>query len=263
MFLSHFKMTAQPFLERTPADRMLRDERMSQGLARLEYLANAGSIALVTGHTGVGKSSLLKLFLHTLTKNRYLPLYLHLTDVTATSLLKLVVAALGEEPRRGKERLFLQILERTRSAELTPILILDEAHLLDPQALTDLRLLVSSALEEAPPLKILLCGQETLRDQLKRASHADFVHRISVRYHLRPLTKEETASYVDFQMNASGASEKIFEPEAKDLVHEYANGVPRQINNVATASLLNAAARKLQKINAELVNETMEEFHLP
>ena len=61
MFTTHFKLSAQPFVERMPVDRLLQDERMTQGLARLEYLATAGSIALVAGQTGVGKSSLLKI----------------------------------------------------------------------------------------------------------------------------------------------------------------------------------------------------------
>lgn len=264
MFTNHFKMSAQPFLERAPADRMLRDERMTQGLARLEYLAAAGSIALVTGATGVGKSSLLKLFLASLSKNRYLTLYVALTHVTSTSLLKLIVRALGEEPKRGKERLFLQILDKARGSDLTPLLVVDEAHLLDPEALTDLRLLVSASLEDdEPPLKLLLCGQEPLRDQLKKTSHADLVHRISVRYHLSALRRDQTAAYIDFQMKSAGATERVFDADAKSLVHDYSSGVPRQINNIATGCLLHAATRNVQKISAELVNETMEEFRLP
>lgn len=264
MFTHHFKMTAQPFTERLPVERILEDERVAQGLARLAYLVDSGTIALVTGHTGVGKSSLIKLFLRSLSPHRIRPLYVYLTRVTATSLLKLIVVKLGEEPRRGKERLFLQILKKTREAEGTTLLIVDEAHMLEPQALTDLRLLVTSTIDDdEPSLKILLSGQETLRDQLKRSDHADLVHRINVRYHMPPLTPEQTASYIDFQMKSAGASDKVFEPESKKLVHEYASGLPRQINNIATACLINAATKELQKVSADLVNETMDEFRLP
>jgi len=263
MFTTHCKMSVQPVTERGPTDRLLKDERMSQGLARLKYLAEAGSIALVTGQTGVGKSSLLKLFLASLSKNRYLALYVALTHVNSTSLLKLIVRSLGEEPRRGKERLFLQILDKARESDLTTLLVVDEAHLLDPEALTDLRLLVSSSLDDDPPLKILLSGQETLRDQLKKTTHADLVHRISVRCHLAPLSRDQTASYIDFQMKTAGSSERVFDADAKSLVHDYASGLPRQINNIATACLLHATTRDVQKITGELVNETMEEFRLP
>ena len=127
----------------------------------------------------------------------------------------------------------------------------------------DLRLLISSALDDQPPLKLILTGQDSLWNLLRRASHADFVQRISVRYHLPPLTREQTEAYIDFQMRAAGGSDKVFEPEAKSLIHDYAGGVPRQINNVATACLINAAGKNAQKINEPLVNETMAEFHLP
>ena len=141
--------------------------------------------------------------------------------------------------------------------------MIDEAHLIQPEALTDLRLLVSSLGEQEPTLKMVLSAQETLRDQLKRACHADLVHRISVRYHMPNMSPEQTASYIDHHMKTAGASEKVFEPEAKSLIHDYAGGLARQVNNVATACLINAATANLQKINEPLVNQTMAEFQLP
>ncbi len=263
MFTTHFKLSRQPFLERTPVEHLQRDERVREGLARLEYFAQAGTAALLTGPTGAGKSSLVKLFLHGLSRHRFRPLYLDLGSVGAGGLLRLLVTALGETPRRGKERLFLQILAATSNSDTTTLLLIDEAHLLEPQALTDLRLLMSSGLEDQTHLKILLCGQERLRDELKRAHHADLVHRIHVRYHIGPLSREQTSSYVDSQMCQAGGSDKVFEPEAKDLIHDYASGLPRQINNIATASLLRAAGDNVQKIDAALVNRIMSEFQLP
>lgn len=263
MFTTHFKMTQHPFCERTAVKGILKDERISQGLARLNYLATEGTIALLTGPTGVGKSSLLKLFLSSLSRNQFHPLYLHLTRLSAISFLKLIVTRLGEIPKRGKEALFLQILEKAKASELSTLLLVDEAHLLDPDALTDLRLLVSSALEEAPPFKIVLSGQDSLRDQLKRSVHCDLVQRISVRFQLCALSKDQSAAYIDFQMSQAGASQKVFESEVKSLIHDYTGGIPRQINNLATACLIQAAARNTQKINEALFHETLAEFQLP
>jgi len=263
MFTTHFKMTAHPFAENLPADRFLKDERIVQGLARLEYFATEGRLALITGPTGVGKSSIIKLFIASLSRNRYQPVYVYLTHVGANGLLKLIVSALGEAPKHSKDRLFLQILDKTRQSEPTTLLVLDEAQLVEPQTLTDLRLLVSSVLDDAPSLKIVLSGQDSLRDQLKRSSHADLVHRISVRYHVPPMTRAQTAAYVDHHMKSAGASDRIFDEEAKGLIHDYGSGVPRQVNNIATACLINATARNLQKISDQLVNETMAEFQLP
>ena len=188
---------------------------------------------------------------------------MHLTHLESAALLRLIVTALGEKPRLGKDRLFLQILSKTQNTERTTMLILDEAHLLPADALTDLRLLVSSGLDDAPPFKIVLSGQAPLQEVLARASHADLVHRLSVRYHLRAFTPEQTEAYIDFRLRTAGASNKLVEPEAKRLIHAYAGGVPRQINNIATACLINAAARNVHKIGEPLVNDILAEFHLP
>jgi len=263
MFLTHFNMTQNPFAERPPIEWLQKDERIAQGLARLDYLANHGLLALILGQTGVGKSSLLRLFLNALSKNRYRAIYMHLTHLNARALLRLIVAELGEEPRLGKDRLFRQIIERVHKADAPTILIIDEAHLVEPEALTDLRLLLSTATDGAPPLKLVLCGQEPLRALLTRASHQDLQNRISVRCHLHPLEKEQTNAYIDARIRHSGATEKLFEPEAKELIHDYAAGIPRQVNNIATACLIHAAAQDANKITEALVNQTIDEFRLP
>jgi general secretion pathway protein A len=263
MFLTHFKFTSQPFAERISADALWPDDRMRQGLARLRYLAEEATVALVTGASGVGKSALLKRFLHELSGPQYETVYLHLTHVSAAGLLKLVVAKLGEVPRRGKDRLFQQILDKARQSEGLLLLVLDEAHLLDADALTDIRLLISSALDDAPPLKVVLAGQEPLRHTLRQSLHAALLNRISVRYHLGALTKPETIAYIDFQLKRAGGSEKLFESATKEMIHEYSGGIPRQINNLATACLVQASAEDATRINEAIVRKTFSEFQLP
>jgi len=176
--------------------------------------------------------------------------------------LRLIVTKLGEKPLMGKDRMLLQILDRINLNDKCTLFIIDEAHLIDPKILTDLRLLISS-IDENISLKILLCGQESLNQILKRSSYADLVHRITLQFVMQPLSNEKTDAYIDYRITKAGGSTKIFEPEAKNLIHDYTGGVPRQINNVATACLINAAARSQKKITESLVNETMAEFSLP
>ena len=96
-------------------------------------------------------------------------------------------------------------------------MILDEAHLIDAEALTDIRLLISSALDDAPPLKVV----------------------------------------------QAGGSEKLIDPAAKNLIHDYSGGVPRQINNLATACLLQAAAQNATRVSEAILPQTLSEFQLP
>jgi general secretion pathway protein A len=262
MFLNHFDLTAHPFAEKPPIDWLLRDERTDQALARLKFFEQQGAIALIIGQTGLGKSSLLRLFIDQLPHNRYHPVYLHLTPLNANAFLRLIVTKLGEKPLMGKDRMLMQILDRININDKCTLFIIDEAHLIDPKILTDLRLLISS-IDQEVSLKILLCGQESLTQILKRSSYADLVQRITLQFVMQPLSQEKTVAYSDYRITKSGGDTKIFEAEAKSLIHEYTGGVPRQINNVATACLINAAARNIKKITEPLVNETMAEFSLP
>ena len=159
MYQEHFQLKSQPFCEHVAAASLWVDTRMQEGLARLNYLVEQAALGLVTGPTGTGKSALLKRFLHDLSRQQCESVYCHLTHLTSVGLLKLLVSQLGEVPRRGKERLFEQILGRAGRTECTLLIVIDEAHLLDGETLTDLRLLISSAVDPAPPLKILLVGR--------------------------------------------------------------------------------------------------------
>lgn len=261
MFFDYFSMKDNPFSENPPVKWLLFDERFDQAMARLKFFRDQGLFALVTGATGLGKTSLLKLFKTELPQNRYQHLFFHMTNVNANAFLRMIVTRLGENPRMGKDRQFYQIITRVKDNETDTILIIDEAHLLPSQALTDLRLLISS--DQKIPLKVILTGQEPLLNVLKRNEHADLLGRISVQYRIGPLTKLQTRAYIDHRLKCVGASNKIFDSEAKELIHDYSGGAPRMINNIAIACLINTASKNLKQVSAHLVNEVMAELRLP
>jgi general secretion pathway protein A len=255
-------MTTHPFCEKPPIGWILNDDRFDQAAARLSFFQEQGDVALILGQTGIGKSSLIRMFKQSIQKNKYRIVYLHLTHVSPGAFLRMIVTKLGETPKLGKDRLFLQIIDRLQKNETQTILIIDEAHLVPSQSLIDLRLLISSASETCLPFKILLSGQEGLASLLNRSMHTDLQHRICVRCRLHALSKSQTSIYIGHRLQCSGAKQNVFDSDAKNLIHDYSGGVPRQINNIATACLINADSKNLQAVNEELVNEAMTEFRL-
>ena len=111
-------------------------------------------------------------------------------------------------------------------------------------------------------MKILLVGQDALRATLKQSQHRDLLNRINVQYRIRPFTKEQTARYIDIQMKQSGGPEDVFDVSVKELIHDFTGGVPRAINNLATACLLQAAAHNVLRIDDALFQQTSAEFQL-
>lgn len=262
MFAQPFQLTALPFEEHIAVERILDDERFTQALDRLRYFAEHGLVALLTGPTGAGKSCLIQRFIHTLPAHRYQPLVLHISRVDAAAMLRMIVTALGERPALGRDRLFRQILERSREGDQATVVIVDDAHLLNEATLTDLRLLVSAPTDAPPAFKVLLCGQPSLAKLLARASLADLLNRICVRCALRPLSKEQTVGYIDRRLQAVGGSEQLFETSAKHLIHEHTGGIPRAINILATTCLIHAASKQLKRIGEVLVVEAAAELRL-
>ena len=262
MFAQAFNLNTLPFEEHISADRILKDDRFTQALNRLEYFADYGLVAMMTGPTGVGKSCLIHQFLAALPAHRYQPLYLHISRVGSAAMLRMIVTALDEKPSLGKDRLFRQILEKARASERSSVIVIDDAHLLNEGTLTDLRMLVSAPQQNPPPIKLLLCGQPSLSKLLARASLADLLNRICVRCRLPALTKDQSVCYIDQRLKAAGGAEQLFEIDAKHLIHEHTGGIPRAINNLATTCLIHAASKDLKRINAALVVEAAAELRM-
>jgi type II secretory pathway predicted ATPase ExeA len=255
-------MTEIPFSEKPPIDGILKDDRISQGLANVGYLASNATFGLITGIAGVGKSSLIRLFIDAHKTKSFKLIYMHHTHLKALPFLKILVAALGEIPAYGKERVFNQIQSKIKESNLSTIVLIDEAHLLESDAFIDLRLLVSSALDEFDGLKIVLFGHPDIKKELRRSRHESLLQRISINYHLSPMIQSQTRQYIDFQLRRVNGSEKIFEEEVKNDIHKYARGIPRIVNKIATACLINAYIENQQKINNGILLKTLNDIEL-
>lgn len=262
MFYESYGLQGMPFEEWLAPDKLLGDDRFAKGAERLAYFGEAGLAALLTGPTGVGKTTLWRMFLARLPANRFQTVAVTLSALESASLLRLIVLALNERPKTGKDRLFSLILNKVRATERITVLVVDEAHLLGESALTDLRLLVCAGLEETHRMRLLLAGQDGLLATLSRQTLADLSNRVTVRIHLGPLTKDQTICYLDHRLKVFGGTEKVFAEEAKGRLHDHSGGIPRLINNLATLCLIQGAAKKQKQIHSVLVDEAARELRM-
>jgi len=120
---------------------------------------------------------------------------------------------------------------------------------------------IVQATEDNTSLKILLAGQEYIKNKLKAPNLYDLAKRINVFCQLEPINKQETDLYIDFQLKKAGANSNIFDDDVKTLIFEHSNGYPRQINNIATACLLQATALNKMKIDLSIFNQIIPEIN--
>ena len=131
------------------------------------------------------------------------------------------------------------------------VLVIDEAHLLTPEQLEELRLLTNAELDSKSPFAGLLVGQPTLARSLRMGVFAALDQRIATRYALKPMDLGESASYLRHHLALVGRTDPLIADDAVARLHRVANGLPRALNNAAIAALMAAASE-----GKALVDET-------
>jgi hypothetical protein len=127
------------------------------------------------------------------------------------------------------------------------------------ETLEELRMLSNINADKDQALQVILVGQNELRDTLRRPDLVQFAQRISVDYHLEPLSEEETANYIRHRLVVAGGRPDIFTDLACQAVHRYSNGVPRLINLLCDTALIYGYAEQKQYIDAKLVIQVAQE----
>jgi type II secretory pathway predicted ATPase ExeA len=119
-----------------------------------------------------------------------------------------------------------------------PILVIDEAHLLNHDQLEGIRMLTNHDLDSRTPFACLLVGQPTLRRKIKLGVLAALDQRIAVRYTMPAMTAQETADYLRHHLKLAGRSDTLFSDDAANLIHQTSRGYPRAVNNLAIQALI-------------------------
>jgi general secretion pathway protein A len=267
MYLDYYGLKEPPF-SITPDPRFVfLSERHRDALAHLLYgigQGGGGGFVQLTGEVGTGKTTLCRLLLEQLPENTRIALVLN-PRLSPIELLETI----GEElkldltGRRGSLKGLVDVLNAylldAYAQGLRVVLIIDEAQNLSAEALEQVRLLTNLETPTQKLLQIILLGQPELRDLLAREDLRQLAQRITARYHLTPLTSEETDAYVRHRLSVAGCGRMPFTRLALRRLHDHAGGVPRLINIIADRSLVAGYAKTLNQIGEREVDAAAAE----
>jgi len=255
--LAWFGLKSFPFDKNIKPQEALLTEPLEECQARLDYIKNRGGILLLTGDPGVGKTLALRRCVHGLNENLFATHYTPLTTLSRSDLLYHINRLLGLPQRLSKSAVYSQIqqtlLESKEQMGKTIMLIIDEAHLLQTGPLEELRLLTNFKMDSYDPFILILSGQSDLRRVMDFAVMEPFNQRIAMRYHMPPLSPQQSKRYVVHHLKLAGAREPIFDETALDAVHEASFGIPRKIGAVTEAALTYAMFDQKRTVSAEIV----------
>jgi general secretion pathway protein A len=197
----------------------------------------------LTGEVGAGKTTVCRAILEQLGPRVRTALILN-PCLTSTQLLRAILVEYGLKVPVKADRvtclaLLNQFLLDQAAAGNDVVLLIDEAQDLDSDLLEQVRLLSNLETDQRKLLQIVLIGQPELRDMLEERRLRQLRQRITIRYHLTPLSREETDYYIQHRLHvAGGNSRPSFSRWAIRRVHRYSGGVPRLINAVCDKTLL-------------------------
>ena len=268
MYTSFFGLAEKPFAI-TPDPRYLYlSERHAEALAHLLYGINeSGGFIQLTGEVGTGKTTVVRTLLSRVPHHADVAVILN-PRVTPVEFLLTICEELGlaiAEADRDSVKQMVDALNRrllNAHAEGRRIIVLvDEAQNLSIDVLEQVRLLTNLETPTQKLLQIILIGQPELRELLDRTDLRQLAQRITGRYHLMPLSREETKGYVRHRLRVAGAAEEIFTPGALSELHRLSLGIPRVINVACDRALLGAYTQETKKITASLVRQAAGEVY--
>ncbi len=265
MYLEFYGLTQAPF-DLTPNPRFLfHSGKHREALNHLLYgIRERKGFVQLTGEVGAGKTTLCRALLEQL--NGHFSTAVILNPVmNADELMKAIAVEFGLEVR-GLDRLgvigaisvfLVKQVERGRET----VLIVDEAQDLTEDLLEQIRLLSNIETDDRKLLQIVLLGQPELRDRLNSHRLRQLRQRITVRYHLKPLTRFEVDQYIQHRLELAGAKGvPSFTRPALWRIFLYSGGIPRLVNAVCDKALLAGYVEHSERITHRLVGRAIREL---
>jgi general secretion pathway protein A len=267
VYLEFYGLKQAPF-DLTPNPRFLfHSGKHREALNHLLYgIRERKGFVQLTGDVGAGKTTLCRAMLEQLDGQYATALILN-PVLNAGELVKAIAAEFGlpvsslNLDRLDTLALINEFLLRQAEVGRVSVLIIDEAQNLTEDLLEQVRLLSNIETDDRKLLQIVLLGQPELRDRLNSPRLRQLRQRITVRYHLKPLTRFEVAQYVHHRLEIAGAkSVPHFTRPALWRVYFYSRGIPRLVNAVCDKALLAGYVEHSDRITHRMVGRAIREL---
>ena len=263
MYKSFYNLSEKPFTLLPDPGFLYMSDKHRMAFSMLEYgLLNNAGFTVISCDIGAGKTTLIRHLLDNMDREHTVGLISN-THRSFGELLQWILLAFNlDHANMNKVEMyqrFVDFIIDEYAQNRSTVLIVDEAQNMEAETLEELRMLSNVNADKDQALQVILVGQNELRDTLRQPELVQFAQRISVDYHLQPLSAEETANYIRHRISIAGGNPDIFSALACEAVHRYSNGVPRLINLLCDTALVYGYAEQQQQISARLIVQVARE----
>ena len=268
MYKEFYGLKANPFNVNPDPRYLFLTRHTEEALACLTYgIQSRKGFVLLTGEVGTGKTTLINNLLEWLRMQQVATAFIFNSRLDVPQFLDYMMADFGipcDSTAKSQVllRLYNWLLDRYRAGE-TAVLIVDEAQNLTDEVLEEIRMLTNLETFTEKLMQIVLVGQPELEQKLRQPQLRQLRQRLTLRAKTHPLTLDETRAYVQQRLRIAGSSgQEIFDDEALQAVHRYANGIPRVINLLCEHCLVSAFVDQHKIIRQAVVDGVARDFDL-
>lgn len=266
MYEEYFGLSKKPFSIVPDPHYFYLSAGHREALAHLLYgVKSDGGFVLLTGDIGTGKTTACRRLIELLPPDLEVAFILN-PKLTVEELLATICDEFGISYPQGNQSIkvfvgrindyLLEIHARGRRA----VLILEEAQNLKPEVLEQIRLLTNLETKEHKLLQMIMIGQPELRQLLSQSQLLQLSQRITARYHLGPLSKEEIPHYVAYRLSMAGMDHnRLFPPSTLKKLFRLSGGVPRLINVICDRALLGAFVQGKDRVDKKTLIKAARE----
>ena len=267
MYASHFKLRENPFSLTPDPKYLFLSRQHREALNYLIYgIKEKKGFIVITGGIGTGKTTLSRALLSGMDPSVETALIFksYLSDMELLEVVnqeyRIPLVGVDRTKRRYIDSLNAFLMENHRAGKNAVVLV-DEAQNLSRNVLEQIRMLSNLETETEKLLQIVLVGQPELRDLLAQPSLRQLDERISVRYHLDALSRDDLRDYVAHRLAVAGGSGHLsFAEEAFGKIFDFSRGNPRRINILCDRALLVAYAANQRIIDRKVVKLAMQDL---
>ncbi len=265
MYNEYFGFNEPPFSIAPDPRYLYMTAQHREALAHLVYGLNSdGGCILLTGEVGTGKTTICRCLLEQIPEKINVALVLN-PKISELELLETICDELHiSYPEQNKsiktftDRINQFLIERNAKNERT-VLIIDEAQNLDSTVLEQLRLLTNLETEQRKLLQIIILGQPELLDILATPEMRQLAQRITARYHLNPLSREEIKAYINHRLAIAGQNIQLFPEKTITQLYRLSNGIPRLINIICDRALLGCYVENNVNVDTRILKKAADE----
>lgn len=256
-YLNFYGFEKEPFPQIIDVKDIYRFPGLDEMMSRFTFAVDSGMVLVITGAIGSGKSTFLRYASSTFHPSKHRIVSVIASSGSLLEILRQIAISFDIETHSNSmarmTRAIKQVAQDLFAKKITPVLVIDEAHLMREAIFREIHTLIQPDLKSDKVMPLVLSGQISLIDKLKYHTAGALASRVMGKAYLENLDLQRMTEYLAHHLKAAGIKNMLFDEASVLAIHQGSGGIPRKANHLARGTLLAACLKNSKIISPEHV----------